>query len=577
MRFTQVAGRSIRVGCGSGFWGDSRLSTKQLVDHGNLDYLVYDYLSEITMSLMTAARMKKPEMGYAPDIIPSLTPHFDALRARGTKVVCNAGGVNPEGCAEALAKAAEKKGVKDLKIAAIGGDQIFESGIVSANAYFGAQSVVEALKQGAEVILTGRLTDSALILGPAVHEFGWAWNDWDKLAAGSCAGHIVECGAQCTGGNHTDWRNVSDSWWNIGFPIAEINDDGSFLVTKAPGTGGKVAFGPVAEQLTYEVGNPAAYILPDVVADFSEVKIEELDEDLVKVTGVTGHPPTDSLKLGKTKLNGFRSMFACYVGGRDPQEKAMATGKALLKRIEDELIKRGHEPFTETLLHCTPPVGVSTPECVMRMTVRHTDRDALKFFGVELATAGTSMAPGLQGVVGGRPRPFPVLEYESVLIEKTEITPTLTIDGEDIEVPNFTDYEPTKEMPMPREQADATKEGKFSYEVMDLALCRSGDKGNSSNVSVIARKPEYLPYLRKHLTEEVVYNYLSNIYPNSFTGGVESVKRYDWPGINGFNFYLGESLGGGGVASIQTDPQGKAYGSHLTLYKMNNLPHISEM
>ena len=327
MRFTQVAGRSIRVGCGSGFWGDSRLSTKQLVDHGNLDYLVYDYLSEITMSLMTAARMKKPEMGYAPDIIPSLTPHFDALRARGTKVVCNAGGVNPEGCAEALAKAAEKKGVKDLKIAAIGGDQIFESGVVSANAYFGAQSVVEALKQGAEVILTGRLTDSALILGPAVHEFGWAWNDWDKLAAGSCAGHIVECGAQCTGGNHTDWRNVSDSWWNIGFPIAEINDDGSFLVTKAPGTGGKVAFGPVAEQLTYEVGNPAAYILPDVVADFSEVKIEELGEDLVKVTGVTGHPPTDSLKLGKTKLNGFRSMFACYVGGRDPQEKECLTSR----------------------------------------------------------------------------------------------------------------------------------------------------------------------------------------------------------------------------------------------------------
>ena len=536
MRFTNVLGRSIRIGCGSGFWGDSRLSTKQLVNKGDLDYLVYDYLSEITMSLMTAARMKKPEMGYAPDIIPSLQPHFHQLRERGTRVVCNAGGVNPEGAAIAMKAAAEKAGVKDLKIAAIGGDQVFEDGVVSANAYFGAQSVAEALKHGAEVVLTGRLTDSALILGPAMHEFGWAWDDWNKIASASCAGHIVECGAQCTGGNHTDWRNVADSWWNIGFPITEISDDGSFIVTKPPGTGGKVAFGPVAEQLTYEVGNPAAYLLPDVTANFSEANIEQVNEDTVRITGITGIAPTNSLKLGKTRLDGFRASLPVYFGGRDAQDKAIAVGEALLKRIETELIEQGLGPFSDRAIHVTPPPGVETPECVMRLTVRHPNRKALSFFALEIATAGTSMAPGIQGLGGGRPRPSPVLSYESVLIGKDEITPTLSIDGEDIPVPNFTDYEPTEVMPQPREQTDATKEGHCTYSVFDLALCRSGDKGNSANVSVIARRPEYLPYLRKHLTCEVVYNHLKNIHPDAFTGGVESVTRYDWPGINGFNF-----------------------------------------
>ena len=403
MRFTKAVldRTSIRVGCGSGFWGDSRLSTKQLVNHGDLDYLVYDYLSEITMSLMTAARMKKPDMGYAPDVISSLQPHFQQLKDRGTKVVCNAGGVNPEGCAEAMAKAAEKAGIKDLKIAAIGGDQIFEDDVVSANAYFGAQSVVEALNQGAEVVLTGRLTDSALILGPAMHEFGWAWNDWNKIASASCAGHIVECGAQCTGGNHSDWRNVADSWWNIGFPITEINTDGSFIVTKPPNTGGKVSFGPVAEQLTYEVGNPAAYLLPDVTANFSEAKIEEVGQDVVRVTGVTGVPPTDTLKLGKTKLDGFRTNMGVYFGGRDAQDKAIATGEALLKRIENELIEQGLGPFSDKVIHCTPPPGIPTPECFMRLSVRHPNRKALSFFALEIATAGTSMAPGIQGFGGG--------------------------------------------------------------------------------------------------------------------------------------------------------------------------------
>ena len=282
---TDLRAKSIRVGCASGFWGDSRLSTKQLVDKGDLDYLVYDYLSEITMSLMVGARMRKPDMGYAPDVLTSLAPHFSQLRERGTRVVCNAGGVNPTGCAEAMQKAAEKAGFKDLKIAAIGGDQVFQDGYMTSNAYFGAESVVEALNRGAEIVLTGRLTDSALILGPAIHEFGWKMNDWDKLAAGSCAGHIVECGAQCSGGNHTDWQDVADSWWDVGFPIAVIDESGEFEITKSPGTGGKVSYATVAEQLTYEVGNPAAYLLPDVACDFSQANIQDVAENRVKVTG----------------------------------------------------------------------------------------------------------------------------------------------------------------------------------------------------------------------------------------------------------------------------------------------------
>ena len=367
---------------------------------------------------------------------------------------------------------------------------------MTSNAYFGCESVVEALNRGADMVLTGRLADSALILGPAMYEFGWKMNDWDKLAAGSAAGHIVECGAQCTGGNHTDWQNVADSWWNVGFPIAIIDESGSFEITKPEGTGGKVSWATVAEQLTYEVGNPAGYILPDVVANLSEAVIEEVGENRVKVSGITGVAPTDTLKLGRTKFDGFRSSLPVYIGGRDCQEKALATGRALIKRIEDELEKRDLGKFTRVTMAVTPPFGVKTPECTLRVVVRHPDREALKFFGLEIATAGTSMAPGLQAVSGGRPKPTPCLSYQSVLIPKSDVTPTITLGDEEIEVPNYSDYEATKEIPQPKAQEDAVRTGPFTYSVHDLAFTRSGDKGNSCNVSVIARKPEYLPYLR---------------------------------------------------------------------------------
>jgi len=573
---SQLRQKSIRVGCGSGFWGDSRLSTRQLVEKGDLDYLVYDYLSEITMSLMVGARMRKPDMGYAPDIVPSLQPHFAQLQERGTKVVCNAGGVNPTGCAEAMAKAAEKAGFPDLKIAAIGGDQVFQDGFMTSNAYFGCESVVEALKKGADIVLTGRLTDSALILGPAAYEFGWKMNDWDKLAAGSCAGHIVECGAQCSGGNHTDWQDVAESWYDVGFPIAIIDESGDFEITKPVGTGGKVSVETVAEQLTYEVGNPAAYLLPDVTANFSEANIQQLGPDRVKVTGITGVRPTDTLKLGRTKFAGYRAMMQFYVGGQDCQAKAHAVANALIKRIENELVRRELGEFTRKTIHTTPPLGVEgATECFLRAVVRHDDKDALKFFGLEVATAGTSMAPGLQAGVGGRPKASPVLEYESVLIPKTEVIPTLTIGDEEIEIPNYADYEPLVDIPQPAAQPNATEIGPFSYTVHDLALTRSGDKGNSCNVSVIARKPEYLPYLRRHLTEEKIFEFFRHKFPQDATA--ELVTRYDWPGINGLNFVLEQSLGGGGLASDTTDPQGKAFASTLNIMEIPNLPHITKL
>jgi len=571
-----IRAKSIRVGCGSGFWGDSRLSTKQLVEKGDLDYLVYDYLSEITMSLMVGARMRKPDMGYAPDIVPSISPFFAQLKERGTKVVCNAGGVNPTGCAEAMEKAAEKAGFKDLKIAAIGGDQVFQDGFMTSNAYFGAESVVEALKRGADIVLTGRLTDSALILGPAIHEFGWAMNDWDRLAAGSCAGHIVECGAQCSGGNHTDWQDVADSWWDVGFPIAIIDESGEFEITKPPGTGGKVSYATVAEQLTYEVGNPAAYLLPDVAADFSQANIQDIGPDRVKVTGIRGNQPTDTLKLGRTKFAGYRAAMQFYVGGQDCQLKAHAVANALIKRIENEIVSRGMDEFSRKSIYTTPPLGVEgATECVLKATVRHTDQAALKFFGLEVATAGTSMAPGLQAGVGGRPKASPVLEYESVLIPKTEVVPLLTMGEEEVEVPNYADYEPLKEIPQPAAQADATRTGPFTYTVHDLAFTRSGDKGNSCNVSVIARKPEYLPYLRRHITKERIFEFFRHKFPEN--ASADLVTRYDWPGINAMNFVLEQSLGGGGLASDTTDPQGKAYASTLNIMEIPNIPHITQL
>ena len=341
----------VRIGGASGFWGDSSVACAQLVRRGQVDYLVFDYLAELTMSILSVARAKSPDAGYATDFVDvAMKSVIRDIAAKGIKVVSNAGGVNPAGCAAALAKLAAEAGVK-LRIAIVEGDDVLPriaelraagvremySGaelpqkILSANAYLGALPIARALAAGADVVITGRCVDSAVALGPLIHEFGWREDDYDRLAAGSLAGHIAECGCQATGGLFTDWESVP-RWDDIGYPILECHADGSFVVTKAPGTGGLVSRAVVAEQMLYEMGDPGAYLLPDVACDFTGVQIEEIGPDRVRVSGARGLAPTPTYKVCATYPDGYRCTAILNIIGIAAAQKAQRTAEAILAR-----------------------------------------------------------------------------------------------------------------------------------------------------------------------------------------------------------------------------------------------------
>ena len=331
----------VRVGCASGFWGDSSIAAPQLVGSGRLDYLVFDYLAETTMAILAGARLRDPNAGYATDFVTvAMRSVLAEIASRGIRIVSNAGGVNPRACAQALEALAGELGV-EIAVAVIEGDDVFTSlgatvgaGAVSANAYLGATPIAAALEAGAQVVITGRCVDSALALGPLMHRFGWSAGDYDRLASGSLAGHLIECGAQATGGLFTDWRDVPD-WPHIGYPIVEVEPDGTFVVTKPPGTGGLVTPATVAEQLLYEIGDPGAYALPDVVCDFRAVAMRQDGPDRVRVTGARGRAPGDAYKVSATYLDGFRCSATLTIVGFEAAAKAL-TNTILANAIKYE-------------------------------------------------------------------------------------------------------------------------------------------------------------------------------------------------------------------------------------------------
>ncbi|MCG9483464.1 DUF1446 domain-containing protein [Acinetobacter pittii] len=578
--------RVVKIGCASGFWGDTNTAAFQLVHLADINYLVFDYLSEITMSIMAKAKMVEPKHGYALDFVSRvMAPLLKKIVEKKIKVISNAGGVNPLACRDALQKIIKEYGL-DLKVAVVLGDDLLPqhehlkqqniremfSGealpdqVASSNAYLGAVAIRDALNLGADIVITGRVVDSAVVLAPLLHEYQWSLDDYDKLAQGSLAGHVIECGAQCTGGNFTDWQLVQ-GFDNMGFPVVEVIEDGSFVVTKPQGTGGLVSTATVAEQIVYEIGNPQAYLLPDVIADFSQVYLEQVGEHRVRVTGAKGQAPTTQYKVSATYPDGYRVLVSFLIAGREAPQKAQVIADAILNKCERVLAMRSVPPFSEKsveILGIESTYGghaqtLNSREVVVKIAVKHMFKEACMFFASEIAQASTGMAPALAGIVGGRPKASPVIKLFSFLIDKNQVNVEIDFEGKryPVEVPQIIS---TEQLPTLTAGENAVYQGdEIEVPLIEIAHARSGDKGNHSNIGVIARKAEYLPWIRAALTEQAVASYMQHVLD------VEKgrVIRYELPGLNALNFMLENALGGGGVASLRIDPQGKAFAQQL--------------
>ncbi|HSZ74496.1 MAG TPA: acyclic terpene utilization AtuA family protein [Rhizomicrobium sp.] len=577
--------KTIRIGGASGFWGDSMMAAPQLLAGGKLDYLVFDYLAEITMSIMARARAQNPTDGYATDFVSAtMRQCLPEIARQNVKVISNAGGVNPQACAAALEALIAQLGLS-LKVATVTGDDVMplipdlrERGMkemfsgdampaefMSANAYLGAFPIARALDKGADIVVTGRGVDSAVTLGACIHAFGWKETDYDVLAGGSLAGHIIECGAQATGGLFTDWQSV-EGWENIGYPIAEVSADGSFTIGKPENTGGIVLPATVAEQMVYEIGDPQAYILPDVVCDFSQVRIEQVGDNLVRVMGAGGAPPTDTYKVSATYQDGFRVGLYLTIAGIDADGKARKTADAILKRCRVMLRMRNMADFKETnveLIGAESGYGANRRgralrEVILKLAAKHDDPKALAMLLREATSSGTSMSPGTTGMGGNRPKPSPIVRLFSFLLPKSAITPQVHMNGEtwDVEIASGTPFDAGKLArpggPLPEAIPASTKE----VPLVSLAWGRSGDKGNNANIGILAREQDYLPYIRAALTQDAVAQYFAHFLEGR-------VERFDLPGVNGVNFMLHDVLGGGGMASLRNDPQGKTYAQML--------------
>ena len=565
----------IRIANAGGYWGDDLHQFRRQIELGPIDYVTLDFLAEITMSIMQKQRARDPQAGYARDFIAQVEETLELLVSRNVRAITNAGGVNPLACREALVAMAARHG-KDLAVAAVVGDDLLdrldelnhagasldnmEDGakfahvrerVSSANAYYGAWPVVEALASGARVVVTGRCTDTGITLAPMIHEFGWAADDWDRLAAGIVAGHIIECGAQSTGGNFTDWRTVKD-FSGIGYPLIEVHADGSFIVTKHKGTGGAVTVRTVQEQLVYEMGDPRGYITPDVIADFATIHLEQAGRDRVRVWGIKGRPAPPSLKISAAYTDGWKASGTLIISAPDAVAKAAAFAKLFWKRLGLSFAAT----HTEFIGHsaCWGPLAprVEAPEVLLRLSVRDHDRAKIEAFS-KMVPAVILSGPASVAVTGGRPQAQEVVAYWPALVPRDLVKPRLvTSAGEralEWPTPLLPIGAPAKlpRVDWPRAKGAA---GTVKVPLARLVHGRSGDKGDTANIGLIARSPEIYPWLAKTITAGVVKKHFKGIC-------LGRVIRHEVPNLLALNFLLEASLGGGGTVSLRLDAQGK--------------------
>ena len=584
------ADRIVRVGGATAFRADSTMSVPQLLA-GGVDYLIFDNLAEGSIGAFGQMAAKDPAGGFATEFAGLyVLPWLSEMLAKKVRVITNAGALNPRGCAEAMARAAEALGLKP-RIAYVEGDDLRHreqalraaghadmfSGApfpdrpaTSINAYIGAFPIAAALAKGADIVITGRVVDSALALGPLIHEFGWAHDDFDLLAAGTVAGHLLECGTQVTGGTFTDWQDVPD-WANIGYPIGECRADGTFTITKPAGTGGLVSVGTVAEQMLYEVSDPGCYFVPDVTVDFTGVALTEVGPDRVLVSGARGLPPTSTAKVTVTYEDGWRCIALQPIIGIDAPSKADRQAASLFERTRAMLRAHNLADWKRTyieLLGAEATYGgrarrADTREVILRMIVDHDEKAGAELFAREQLSAITTMSVGTS--IGLGTAVSPLLNLFSFLLPKGEVQATMTIDGvtEAITVPTGGGYVPQERAPeiqAPRLSALHPGGGWSQVPLVRLAYGRSGDKGDLFNVGIIARRPDYLPFIRAALTPASVADWYAHVFSQ---GAQPRVDRYEVAGIHALNFVIHDALDGGITSSPRLDKVAKAMAQQL--------------
>ena len=571
-------GKIIKIGAATAFFNDSRMGIAQLLQkaHG-LDYIIFDFLAESVMGGLGRGLADGTGAGFAGDFAEGyIVPHLQTLLERRIRIVANAGGLNPAACAEALRRAAEAAG-HHIRVAVVEGDNLtanlaefvgpdtcdmFDGSSIQAKlaqadrvnslvAYTGAFPIAAALAAGADIVITGRVVDSALALGPLIHEFGWGPDEFDLLAAGTLVGHLLECSAQVTGGTFTDWRDVPD-WAGIGMPIGECCADGSLVITKPAGTGGLVSIGTVSEQLLYEVSDPQRYYVADVICDFSDVRLDQVGPDRVAVTGARGLGRTATYKASLTYDQGWRATALIPVVGAEARAKAIRVGEELFARAATMLRQRQLPPLERTRCDVIGGESEGPTTALCRLVADHPDREGAQLLIREQASAISHMAVGTTLGLGASARP--VQRITGFLIPKSAVALRVTLDGEPVPVTIAEDAQECKATPPGFPLAPEDAEPDLCVPLIQLAWARSGDKGNLFNVAVIARRPEYLAYIAAALTGAALGAHYGRVLGQS---GALPVERFSAPGLSALNFVVHNSMEGGVLASTWIDPVAK--------------------